>query len=172
MAKKPAPASQPSKDHGNPLWHSIPTALARRLHQLCAARTSEVVSKADLTPLQYGVLVHLSMLSGQPGIEQNVLADRLNVDRNTASVLTEQLVKKGLVDRQVNGEDRRSRLLSLTVKGEKLYAQLRPAHFAANESVLAPLTARERKLLIALLIRVIEGNLPRPEHGSRRGNQD
>jgi len=39
-----------------------------------------------------------------------------------------------------------ARLLSLTPQGEKLYAQLRPAHLVANESILAPITSRERKL--------------------------
>jgi DNA-binding MarR family transcriptional regulator len=100
------------------------------------------------------------------GIEQNSLAGRLNVDRNTASLIVEQLVKKELVERRVNGADRRARLLSLTPKGERLYAQLRPAHLAANQSILAPITPRERKLLISLLIRVIEGNLAQ-EDGSQ-----
>jgi DNA-binding MarR family transcriptional regulator len=143
----------------NPPWHGVPTAIARRFHQICAAKTSEVVGEAGLTPLQYGVLIHLSKLTGEPGVEQNMLANRLNVDRNTASLLVEQLVKKGLVDRQVNSADRRSRLLSLTIKGEKLYQRLRPVHLAANESVLAPIGPRGRKLLMSLLIRVIEGNL-------------
>ena len=97
--------------NGKPPWHGVPTAIARRFHQICVAKTSEVVGAADLTPLQYGVLIHLSKLTGRPGIEQNALANRLNVDRNTASLLVEQLVKKGLVERQVNEADRRSRLL-------------------------------------------------------------
>lgn len=143
----------------NPPWHGVPTAIARRFHQICAAKTSEVVSEAGLTPLQYGVLIHLSRRTGKPSIEQNALANRLNVDRNTASLLVEQLVKKGLVERQVNSADRRSRLLSLTIKGEKLYERLRPIHLAANERILAPIAPRERKLLVSLLIRVIEGNL-------------
>src|SRR5438034_9281059 len=96
-----------------PPWHSVPTAIARRFHQICVAKTSEVVGKVDLTPLQYGALVNLSMLTGKPGIEQNGFADRLNVDRNTASLLVEQPVDKGLRERQVNGADRRARLLRL-----------------------------------------------------------
>jgi DNA-binding MarR family transcriptional regulator len=153
--------------NASPPWHGVPTAIARRFHQICVAKTSEVVSEEGLTPLQYGVLIHLSKLTGRPGIEQNSLADRLNVDRNTASLLVEQLVKKDLVERQVNDADRRARLLRLTAKGEKLYARLRPAHLAANESILAAIAPRERKLLLSLLIRVIEGNLAQENRGSR-----
>lgn len=165
------PSQTPGNGNVSPPWHGVPTAIARRFHQICVAKISEVVGEADLTPLQYGVLIHLSKLTGKPGIEQNSLVGRLNIDRNTASVLVEQLVKKGLVERRVNGADRRERLLSLTPKGEKVYGQLRPVHLAANESILAPITARERKLLINLLIRVIEGNLARENHGGREGTR-
>src|SRR3954463_6713818 len=155
-ARVPASASLRT---AKPPWHGIPTAIARRLHQLCVAKTSELVSPAGLTPLQYGAMFHLSKTTGLPGIEQNKLAERINVDRNTASLLVEQLVEKGLIERQVNGADRRSRLLSLTAKGELLYARLRPAHAALNRDLLAPITPQEQKLLMDLLIRVIEGNL-------------
>ena len=97
--------------------------------------------------------------TAKPDIEQNMFAERLNIDRNTASLLVEQLARKGLVARQVDIADRRVRLLSLTLQGEKLYARLRPAFIAANEKLLTPISARERKLLTNLLIRVIEGNL-------------
>src|SRR5690348_9816134 len=113
-AQKTAQTPSPRTPVGDidPPWHGVPTAIARRFHQICVAKTSEVVAKASITPLQYGVLVHLSKLTGKPGIEQNSLAGRLNVDRNTASLLVEQLVKKELVERRVNGDDRRARLLS------------------------------------------------------------
>ena len=142
-----------------PAWHGIPTAAARRLHQICVAKSSAVFGNHGLTPLQFGVMLHLNRKTGSPGIEQNVLADRLNIDRNTASVVVEQLVKLGVVMRQVNGADRRARLLSLTTKGERLYAELLPAFTVSNADILAPLALHERKQFMDLLVRVIEGNL-------------
>jgi DNA-binding MarR family transcriptional regulator len=143
----------------DPPWHLIPTAAARRLHQICVAKSSEVLGGSRITPLQFGAMVHLNRATGSPGIEQNGLASRLNIDRNTASVLVEQLVRSGVVTRQVDGTDRRVRLLSLSPKGEKLYGELLPAFAAANASILAPLPLRERKQFMDLLVRVIEGNL-------------
>jgi DNA-binding MarR family transcriptional regulator len=163
-----APASA-SLRTAKPPWHGIATAIARRLHQVCVARTSELMSPAGLTPLQYGAMLHLSKTTGQPGIEQNSLAEKINVDRNTASLLVEQLVKKGLLERQVNGADRRSRLLSLTPKGEALYARLRPAHAALNRDLLAPLTSQEQRLLMDMLIRVVEGNLINESRNVNKG---
>jgi len=152
-----------------PPWHGIATAMARRFHQICVSRTSELMSPAGLTPLQYGVMLHLSKTTGLPGIEQNSLAERINVDRNTTSLLVEQLVKKGLLERQVNGADRRSRLLSLTAKGAALYARLRPAHASLNRDLLAPITPQEQKLLMDLLVRVVEGNLIRENRNVKKG---
>jgi MarR family transcriptional regulator, lower aerobic nicotinate degradation pathway regulator len=165
-ARAPASASLRT---AKPPWHGIPTAIARRFHQVCVAKTSELVSPAGLTPLQYGAMLHLSKTTGLPGIEQNSLAERINVDRNTASLLVEQLVKKGLLERQVNGADRRSRLLSLTAKGKALYSQLRPAHAALNRDLLAPITPQEQKLLMDMLIRVVEGNLIKETRNVNKG---
>lgn len=167
--KIPLKADRPAESkNAAPIWHSVPTALARRFHQVCVARLSEVIGKAGLTPLQHGALMHLSKLTGEPGIEQSSLAERLNVDRNTASLLVEQLVKKGLIERRVNRADRRARLLNLTPKGEKFYARLRPAYLIANESILAPIAPSESKVLIGLLIRVIDGNLDREKSDAER----
>jgi MarR family transcriptional regulator, lower aerobic nicotinate degradation pathway regulator len=144
-----------------PPWHAIPIAAARRLHQICAAKSLSVVGKFGLTSLQFGVMVQINRLNGTPGIEQNVLAARMNIDRNTASVTVEQMVKSGVAMRQVNGADRRARLLSLTAKGDRIYAELLPAFGVANADILAPISPRERKLFMDLLIRVVEGNLHR-----------
>ena len=177
MSRQPTrPATTAPRKTANaaPPWHVIPTAAARRFHQICVAKSSEVFSEFGLTPLQFGALVYLNRLTGSPGIEQNTLAARLNIDRNTASVTVEQLVKSDVVVRQVNGADRRARLLSLTAKGERIYAEALPEFRATNADVLTPLAPNERKLFMDLLVRVIEGNLQRQsraEPPSRRSKR-
>lgn len=149
-------------------WHGVPAPTARRFHQVCWARTAEVLREFGLTPLQYSPMVYLSQTTGCPDIEQNVLAERLNVDRNTASLLVKQLATMGLVTQKADRADRRIRRLRLTPKGEKLYQRIRSAYMAANEEILAPLTPRERKLLMSLLVRVIEQNMPLQKRDSRQ----
>lgn len=153
---------------GRPAWHRNATSAARRFHQICVARSAEVVGAGGLTPLQFGAMVHLNRKTGSPGIEQNVLAARLNIDRNTASVLVEQMVRSGVAARQVNGADRRARLLSLTAKGEALFADLYPAFTQANADILRPLAPRDRERFMRLLIQVIEGNLQPRTPAARR----
>ena len=158
-SSRPAAVLQPQATSAAPAWHNIPTAAARRFHQICLAKSSHLFSEFGLTSLQFGVMVHLNRMNGTPGIEQNVLAARLNIDRNTASVIVEQMVKLGVVTRQVNGADRRARLLSLTAKGDRIYAELLPQFTVANANILAPISPRERKLFMSLLTRIVEGNL-------------
>lgn len=142
-------------------------ALARRLFQICTTATAEVLAAEDLTPLQYAVMAYVE---GEPDIDQNGLAARLGVDRNNASLLVEQLESKRLIERRVNGADRRARLLRITSRGQKLYDRLRPDVFGAQERLLTLLTPDEREHLLDVLVRVIEGNraLARPGTGRRK----
>jgi DNA-binding MarR family transcriptional regulator len=155
---------------GIPPVRRVATALARRFYQICVTLSADSVAEADLTPLQFAVLACLNKSNGEPGIDQNGLAARLGVERSHVSLLVEELGKRGLVERRVNGADRRARILRLTSKGEGAFDRLRTKNAAANERVLDPLTARERELLFDLLIRVIKQNTAyaRPGAGRRK----
>ena len=160
---------------GIPPVRRVATALARRFNQICVTLSADSVAEADLTPMQFAVLAYLNKRDGQPGIDQNSLAARLGVERSLVSLLVEELGRKGLVERRVNGADRRARILRLTSKGEGAFDRLRKKNAAANERVLDPLTAKERELLFDLLIRVIKQNTAHARPGAgrrkRRPNQ-
>jgi hypothetical protein len=69
----------------------------------------------------------------------------------------------GLIERRINGADRRARELYLAPKGKKLWWRINPKTRAANE--LAPI---EREVFLNLLIRVIEGNWAHARPGAGR----
>jgi len=145
-------------------------ALTRRVHQISMAMTAESVAGADLTPLQYGAMGCLNRRDGEPGIDQIGLAARLGVDRNSASLLVDDLAGKGLIDRRVNDADRRARQLRLTARGERLFLEVRKRNLAAQARTLAMLAPDERELLLDLLTRVIAANgaYARPGAGRRK----
>jgi DNA-binding MarR family transcriptional regulator len=150
-----------------------PMPLARRFFQICTAIAAEAYGAVGLTPLQFAALPYLSKQSGDPGIDQNGLAARLGIDRNNVSLLVDQLEAMGLVERRVNGVDRRARQLFLLAKGEKLLERLYPTVASdVAHRILAPLEPDERELLLDLLIRVIRGNMEhaRPGAGRRKRN--
>ena len=175
---RPRKSSRPRADRsivvelgpGIPPVRRVATALARRFYQICVTLSADSVAAANLTPLQFAVLACLNKRNGEPGIDQNGVAARLGVERSHVSLLVEELGKRGLVERRVNGADRRARILRLTPKGDGVFDRLRGKNTAANERVLDPLTAKERELLFDLLIRVIKQNTAyaRPGAGRRK----
>jgi len=139
---------------GMPIRRS-PAPLARRFAQICTGVLAEALAHADLTPLQYSVLNHLDI---EPDIDQIGLATRLGVDRTSAGHLLDQLESRGLIERRINGADRRARLLRLTRAGEKLNQRVHPPKGSLSDRVLAPLAPAEREVFLDLLVRIIEGN--------------
>jgi DNA-binding MarR family transcriptional regulator len=135
--------------------NTAPIALFRRLYQIATAASAEVLASDDLIPLEYGVLLRVH---ANPGIDQNTLGQLLALDRTTISSVVFKLEKRGLIERGINDEDRRSRTLRLTSKGEAIRARLRPDTAAAQEGIWSILSASERKQLIAMLVRVIDAN--------------
>ena len=71
------------------------------------------------------------------------ISEYLGVTRSAASQMIDPLVKKGLVDRQVDPKDRRIAYLSLTAKGIVIIKKLHKAKFAGLRSRLATLSASE-----------------------------
>jgi DNA-binding MarR family transcriptional regulator len=145
-------------------------SLSRRFFQICTAAAADALVDEALTPLESGVLAYLNRVSGEPNIDQNSLAARMGVDRSHASLLVDRLTARGFVDRQINPNNRRAHILSLTAAGEKAYARSRPRFNAGQQQILAVLPPNKRELLLDLLVQVVEGNrvLARPGAGRRK----
>jgi DNA-binding MarR family transcriptional regulator len=154
----------PSRTGAPPLARAA-SALARRFQLLCATMVAEALSGEEVVQLEYGTLVCLEI---EPGVDQRRLAEAMGIDPSNASLIVDRLHSKGLIERRINGADRRARELYLTPKGKALWRRLRPKTRAANERVLAPLAPQERELLLDLLIRVIEENRAHVRPGAGR----
>ena len=129
--------------------------LGRRFFQVAHAAAAEAHADIGLSPLEFGVLVHLH---DRPGVDQNTLAERLALDRTTTSTTVFKLERLGLIKRDVNDSDRRARVLRLAPAGVALHASHRPKAQAAQQRGLSVLTAAERKQLAEMLTRVIDAN--------------
>jgi DNA-binding MarR family transcriptional regulator len=148
----------------------IPNALARRFFQICTTATAESVADADLAPLEFAVMAYVSRDADEPDLDQSRLAERLGIDRNNVGLLLERLETKGLLERRVNGRDRRARMVRLTARGERLWQRLAPIAAAGQQRILAVLAPADREKLLDLLVQVIEGNraMARPGTGRRK----
>ena len=147
--------------------HRAPAYLARRFHQICLGVSAEILDGEGVTQLQWGVM---AAISDEPGSGQTHIAKRVGIDAVTLGQLIEVLEQRGLVKRNTDPGDRRSRQLFLTSRGAELRRRLRPSLLAMQDRVLAPLAKAERAALLELLTRVIEANdsYAKPGNGRRK----
>jgi DNA-binding MarR family transcriptional regulator len=113
------------------------------------------LAKVDLKPQTYAALL---IIDTSPGCKQQDIADALGIARPNLVALIDGLVERGLADRGVNADDRRSYALTLTEKGRVLLKTGRATHRlhekrianALAESNEAELIAGARKLITRL----------------------
>ena len=105
----------------------------------------------------YAVLVALG--DGVPRSQQ-ALARTVSVSRTTVMRVAVDLADRGLVERVRNPEDRRSYLLTRTPQGAIAARTWRRHVDQLEDAIIAGLTPRQRDDLHALLLKVIEPDLP------------
>jgi DNA-binding MarR family transcriptional regulator len=146
--------------------HRVPFPLARRFHQICATVLAEILAHEDLpAPMRYTALACIDDFAG---IDQRRLAVLVGIDRTNAGQIVDELEAKGLVERRINGADRRARELYATSRGRDLRRRMRARMLAAQDRIMEPLAPKERELLIDLLTRVVEANHVHARPGAGR----
>ncbi len=131
-----------------------PGHLLRRAQQISVSMFHDEVG-GELTPVQFAML---RCLADHPGIDQVSLAGLAAIDTSTGATVCARLEEKGLLERKVIPHNRRQRALTITPEGELLLASLVPATQRVRDRLLAPLTASEQQLFMALLDRLVRDN--------------
>lgn len=103
----------------------------------------------------------LGYLVQHPGAIQRDIAQITRTSPASVTSLLQGLERRGLVERRTERGDERSKRVHATPAGVDLIAGLEPAMTAADDTILAPLTAAERATLHALLTK-ITARLPQP----------
>ncbi|WP_354003735.1 MarR family winged helix-turn-helix transcriptional regulator [Ramlibacter aurantiacus] len=136
------------------LW-ARPGFLIRRLHQVHDALFFRECQTRNITPVQYGILTALSM---NPWLDQKAIGQELALDRTTTADVLKRLEEKGLIERRVNPDDRRSRLSVITKAGLKTLENLGQGMQTAQEDLLAPLSELNRLAFSKLLGLLVEAH--------------
>jgi DNA-binding MarR family transcriptional regulator len=149
MPAKPSPQRAPKiqVDLSAQPGHRI-----RRLQQIAVAVFMQETESAAVTPVQFAVL---NTLAEQPGIDQRTLARLVSFDTSTIGGVIDRLEARGALTRNLSPDDRRVRLLHLTDEGRQILAGVTPTMTLAQERILEPLSASERRLFMDLMQRVI-----------------
>jgi len=102
----------------------------------------------NLTPTQWAAL---SKLAETGPCSQNQLGRLTAMDVATIKGVIDRLTARGLTETSPDPEDGRRLLVSLTRSGQQLAEKAAPNALAITRETLAPLDAKERETLIALL---------------------
>lgn len=98
----------------------------------------------------------LRIISFRQTISQQILADRLGVDKSQVTRLVKKLEQEGYLTRAVNPEDRREKLIASTPKADAVREQDLLLTNQFYEWLLSEMTAEERSALGATLERLSE----------------
>lgn len=128
--------------------------LVKEVYLLLDDGDREFLLKYDLTPVQWYSLLWLDNSLPQT---LNQLSRELLCDPGNVTRLTDRLEKKGLIQRQRNGQDRRQIFVSLTPKGQALCNEIRQAHAQYTQARLDILSQDEQTELKRLLLKFKTG---------------
>ncbi|HET6509750.1 MAG TPA: MarR family transcriptional regulator [Baekduia sp.] len=140
------------RDAPRRLW-ALPSWLVSRAALQASRLTGERLGQAGVRRKHFSVLATLDEAGP---LSQAAIGRRLGLDRSDLHAIVGDLEGDRLVARTRDPEDRRRNVVALTPKGRATLARLDARVQAAQDDLLAPLSAAERKQLVALLTRVVE----------------
>jgi DNA-binding MarR family transcriptional regulator len=124
--------------------------------QVAAAGTRLVADALSSEGVRRQHFVVLTALAERGAASQAELGRRLAIDRSDMHALLGELERGGLVARVRDERDRRRILVELTPAGARALERLDRRIDAAQEALVAPLSAADRRELRRLLARLVE----------------
>jgi DNA-binding MarR family transcriptional regulator len=114
-----------------------------------------MLAQSDVTPTQFKVVMSL----GETGpLGQRQLAELIGVDPRNCVPIVDSLVERDLLSRDIDGTDRRRRVLCLTAKGRRLAQHLETGNAQVEAKLLSPFTSKEQVVLRRMLATIVEAS--------------
>ncbi len=149
--------TRPGKTPGRPyadLW-SRPGYLVRRLHQISIGLFAEECQQFNITPVQYALL---TVLYSGCALDQITVSTEVGVDRTSGSDVIRRLGRRGLLMIIPSAEDRRAKLVQITVEGKSLVQKMQASMEEAQARLIAPLTPQEQMDFERIMQKIILAN--------------
>jgi DNA-binding MarR family transcriptional regulator len=136
------------------LEHFLPyrlSVLSNRISQTIAQTYAE---RFNLVITEWRVI---AVLGRHPGLSANGVAERTAMDKVAVSRTIAKLLERGLVQRDIHGDDRRRSVLELSEAGYAIYDDVAPRAQAWEQALLAHFSDEDRRQLDALLSKLGQG---------------
>ncbi|MEU0174035.1 MarR family transcriptional regulator [Streptomyces massasporeus] len=134
-----------------PAIRSLPSWLLGRAAARGRALVAEALAEEDMRMWHHVVL---SAVRDLAPVAQADLGRGVRLDPKDLVGVLNDLQSAGLVVREPDPKDRRKNAVSLTERGAQLLKRCEKAARAANDELLAPLSAAEREQFMAMLLRI------------------
>jgi DNA-binding MarR family transcriptional regulator len=131
------------------LFGFVPFRLNRLAAEVSAALSSEYQERYGLDIPEWRVLATLGFRDD--ACSAQYISHCTRTHKSTISRAVTALMKRQLVERVENQDDRREFALRMTRKGNALYEELIPRLLAKESRIMSCLSARERKDFAAML---------------------
>ena len=121
---------------------------------------SNAVSRkiADIYEREFGLSIWqwriIAVLGEREGLTSTEVAQRTLMDKPTVSRAAASLIERGILERDIDKDDRRRAPMRLSSEGQAIYAAVIPMALESEKEFLDALSAEEAETLHALLSRL------------------
>ena len=122
-----------------------------RCYQAFETFSARHIRTLDLTPAQFDIV---ATLGNTDGMSCKDLGEKTLITKGTLTGVVDRLTGKKLVRRLASPSDGRSQIVQLTAKGEKLFAEIFPAHLEHMNRPFAGLSQTDLQQTEAALKRL------------------
>ena len=137
------------------LFRFVPFRLNRLAAEVSSALSAEYAARYGLDIPEWRVLATLGFR--HDACSAQYIAQCTRTHKSTISRAVTSLMKREIVERVENEDDRREFRLRLTRKGAALYEELIPRLLRREQEILSCLSAQERRDFARLLGKIEEG---------------
>lgn len=112
----------------------------------------EGLKPLGIAPAQFPILLELWQ---KDGLSQQELVERADLKQATIANTLARMERDGLITREPNPDDARSRLIMLTEQARALQQQSTEIAQAINQTALSDLSANEQKLFLEMAAKIV-----------------
>ena len=112
----------------------------------------EGLKPLGISPAQFPILLELWQ---KDGLSQQELVERADLKQATIANTLARMERDGLITREPNPDDARSRLIMLTEQARTLQQQSTEIAQAINQTALSDLLADEQKLFLEMAAKIV-----------------
>ena len=127
-------------------------SLISHIHTITADFTNRKLSEKGKFVSSHGFILYL--LSIEKQLSKKEIAQKINRDKSTATVLIRRLIDEGLVEETSSPDDNRIKLISLTEKGRRLNRMTSGISRDLLEVCYRDFTEDEKSTLLRLLLKM------------------